>query len=239
MNPFNRISSFSRSFGNGMINSLPISYLIHTNGVKDQGKDTDKCSFYAIASCFEPLVNTEIVPDRTYNLAKTKQNKTGFELGWACSFACENGFTDTLGNDIKNQYIKPYKVDGSHDVFDNIRTALDITKLPIVSSAYWKPEWTFAANGVVQDSINKGGEPHAFCVIGWNENNLVIQNSKGKKVGDKGLFYFDRYLVNKYFLDSFCFKEVAEKDTFTLAVFKKIVSSLLKCYNTRHEPSHS
>lgn len=233
------ISEYTKVFGKTSVDLLPQSFIVEPIDIKDQGANTDKCSFFAIASCFEEYAGEVLYPEETYRKAKRSNQDIGFRLSDAITFACENGFPRADGGIYINKCLVPFKVGGTQDTFDNIRTTIFSSKHSLVFTAFWKPEWTFASHGIVQDSINPGGEPHAFRILGWNKDVLVIQNSRGDKVGDKGLFYFTRDIVNKNFISGYAFVEVSQQKSFTLNMFRKIVSSLLKCYNDRNERSNS
>lgn len=99
-----------------------------------------------------------------------------------------------------------FVVDGQYDTFDNIRSALFKYKnehRTILTGCTWESEWTGAPNGIIP---KKQGTPlfgHAFKVFGWktfgSEPYLMAQLSNGKGIGDYGIFYFPREVVNKKF----------------------------------------
>ena len=93
---------------------------------------------------------------------------------------------------------------GQYDVFDNIRTALwknRAKKCSIVTGAKWRTEWLDAPGGRIQKEYGTAGFGHAFKIFGQKkigaEMYLVAQLSQGSEVGDNGLFYFPREVVNK------------------------------------------
>ncbi len=91
-----------------------------------------------------------------------------------------------------------FDVDGPHDTFDNIRNVIWQNRSEhrsVLTGTLWRKEWTEYGDGIIpteygQDSI--GG--HAIKVFGWmevkGEPHLIVQNSWGTDIGDKGLFYF-------------------------------------------------
>lgn len=93
------------------------------------------------------------------------------------------------------------------DTFDTIRGALwqNRNKMAsVVTGARWRGEWTDAAGGVIEDKeYGEGGTPHAFVLKGQKiidgTPRLVAQLSNGTEIGDKGIFYFPRSVVNKEF----------------------------------------
>lgn len=101
-----------------------------------------------------------------------------------------------------------FLVDGPHDTFDNIRASLyqhRAESRSVLTGALWRPDWTMAEGGIVPKTYNTDkGFGHAFKVFGWmkikGETYLVAQLSNGVEIGDKGLFYFPREVVNKEFI---------------------------------------
>lgn len=97
-----------------------------------------------------------------------------------------------------------FAVTGRYDTFDNIRTWLwknKDKKCSIVTGALFREEWLDAPLGVIPGEYGNDGFGHAFKIFGQkiinNEIYLVAQLSQGKSVGDDGLFYFSRKVVNK------------------------------------------
>lgn len=99
-------------------------------------------------------------------------------------------------------------VDGPSDAFDNIRSTMILNKSSRRSVDFglnWRPEWTYAPGGLIQDSgyITSQGEGHDGNFIGQKsfpgekEPRLIWQQTWGTAVGDSGLFYFPRSVVNK------------------------------------------
>ncbi len=111
--------------------------------------------------------------------------------------------------------------DGKHDTFDDIRTALwqhRAGKSTIVTGALWRSEWLNAPNGVIPDEYGDDGFGHAFKIFGQKNINgklyLMAQLSQGPYVGDGGIFYLSRKVVNaeigRYGI--FMFKDMSRKD---------------------------
>lgn len=99
-----------------------------------------------------------------------------------------------------------FKVDGSGDAFDNIRSTLWINRQyrrGVNFGLFWRPEWGLAKNGVVEDSnyLYPEGQGHAVDLIGQKIINgvpyIILQNSWGPDVGQHGLYYFPRSIINK------------------------------------------
>lgn len=78
--------------------------------------------------------------------------------------------------------------------FDLIRGALYKTNKPIMAGIYWQQEWDKQKDGIISSRFQDYKYfPHAVKVIGQKNINgeiyLVVQNSRGENVGDKGIFY--------------------------------------------------
>lgn len=90
------------------------------------------------------------------------------------------------------------------DLFDAFRAALwqnKDYKRAIGTGIFWCPEWTSKA---VIDKMGTPTTPHFFIFIGQKTINgkiyLVAQLSNGTAIGDNGLFYFSREVLNASYL---------------------------------------
>lgn len=110
-----------------------------------------------------------------------------------------------------------FDVDGPYDMFDNIRSALwkhREEERTIVTGCIWRESWTADSDGVIVDTnLGEQGYGHAFKIFGQKvingEIHLMAQLSNGN-VGDKGIYYFPRGVVNKEFtpFGAYMFKDV-------------------------------
>lgn len=105
---------------------------------------------------------------------------------------------------IKRSFVK---VDGGPTIFDAIWTALWANrgqKQSVYTGVTWRPSWMSASKGIILNKIIQGGVGHAIKVFGIKYFNgqpyLMVQNSYGKEVGDGGIFYFPREVVNREFV---------------------------------------
>jgi hypothetical protein len=102
-------------------------------------------------------------------------------------------------------------VDGTNDIFDNIRSALiqaydPKTGLGAVVQAFgkWFPAWTFPKDGIVPQTYDATQYSYHhylfvdFCEIDGVEY-LMVQNSGGVNMGKNGFQYFPREVVNREF----------------------------------------
>lgn len=105
----------------------------------------------------------------------------------------------------KNSFFDVLK-DSPHDTFDSIRAALWENRMKmqsVITGAKWRNTWTDAPGGVIPKEYEDHGTPHAFVIKGQKtingELHLVAQLSNGTSIGDSGVFYFPREVVNKEF----------------------------------------
>lgn len=95
-------------------------------------------------------------------------------------------------------------VTGRYDLFDNIRTALwqfKDEKRSVVVGAEWVPQWTDTEGGIIKTEQHFGGFGHAFKFFGQaiieGTPYLMALLSNGESIGDHGVFYFPRTVVNR------------------------------------------
>lgn len=101
-----------------------------------------------------------------------------------------------------------FKVDGPYDTFDNFRSILWMHKdemRSIATGCLWKDSFTKAPGGVIEDKeYNEVGEAHAFKIFGQVTIDGVMylkaQLSNGIDIGNMGIFYFPRGVVNREFV---------------------------------------
>lgn len=116
-----------------------------------------------------------------------------------------------------------WSVDGPLDMFDDIRSTLYINKTSntpsgVIFGLAWRPEWTYSPGGVIKDNYTTPqGNGHCIYIRGQKIINgvpyLKIQNSYGPSVGDKGMFYFPRAVINREAnYGAYTFKKMAVGD---------------------------
>lgn len=72
---------------------------------------------------------------------------------------------------------------------------------PVVAGMYWYENSKLDKNNVYQYDISNDKSAHAVLILGWDEKNLVIQNSWGLSFGDKGLFYVPISKLSEVFFE--------------------------------------
>lgn len=114
-----------------------------------------------------------------------------------------------------------FEVDGQHDLFDNMRATLWANRgerRSILTGALWRNEWTYTDGGILPSGgYTSKGFGHAFKVFGQEikngEMHLCLQLSNGDHIGNKGIFYAPRALVNSEFtFGSYTFKDLSRED---------------------------
>lgn len=120
-----------------------------------------------------------------------------------------------------------FAVDGpsGSDVFDNMRSVMYMNRAEqrsIITGVLWHSSWIFAPDGIIPLTgwENDTSSGHALKIFGWIwlpdpvENTgvknlyLAAQLSNSSDIGDSGVFYFRRELVNKFFtFGAFTFKD--------------------------------
>lgn len=113
-----------------------------------------------------------------------------------------------------------FTIDGRYDLFDNIRTAMwqnRAEKRSILTGCMWNQTWVDAPDGIIPKEPIAGGFGHAFKICGWDkigdEVYLIAQLSGGTGVGDDGLYYMPREVVNRELAPygAYMFKDMARE----------------------------
>lgn len=128
------------------------------------------------------------------------------------------------------------------DTFDIIRCTLwanRAEKRSILTGITWHNSWTYASGGIIpRFYVDRGNFGHAFKVFGWkeiaDEPYLVAQLSNGENIGDKGIFYFPRNVVNKEFTyGAYTFSDMPPEQAKQLgwSIYTKIYNFSLKYWN--------
>jgi len=151
----------------------------------------------AIEEMYYPFPDKDLVKDRDFLIHDKNWPGDLDQLAWSHA---QNSF---------------FRVDvGSFDAFDNMRMAMLKHKSSIVTGSIWYDSWTKVPKGVIGESKPEGSVGgHAFKLFGFitieEKEYLVAQLSNGTSIGDDGVFYFPRSIVNEYFtFGSFMFTDM-------------------------------
>lgn len=234
------------TFGATSTKALPENYsLIST--ILDQGASY-KCTAYSSCAVAESQFGKQFDPEWFYEqegIVNGEVSETGYDLRTAMKTGCKAGFKPLNGNSPEDYYKEDsfFSVDGTFDTFDNIRMAMFMAQDEnrcVEGGVMWKDEWTNAPKGIVEEGVNQVGG-HAIKIAGWKTINgipyLIVQNSYGKSLGDNGLFYFPREVVNKDFgkYGLFCWRYKPTNETIRtisgiLDLITKVLNLLSKLY---------
>ena len=98
------------------------------------------------------------------------------------------------------------------DLFDTARATLWKNREEnetIITGAIWQNHWTDAPDGVIDSDQGTPAFGHAFKFYGCQGDYLVASIFQWKEIGDDGLFYFHRNVVNRQFTyGMFTFKDI-------------------------------
>lgn len=92
---------------------------------------------------------------------------------------------------MKNQAIKPFKSSFRVRGFDNAIRTMKELNTPLVCGLYWQAHWE---ESPIIDSLGEFNKlaPHEVLLVGERDGRIVIQNSRGTDVGDRGYWYLDK-----------------------------------------------
>lgn len=207
---------------------LPADFSLDVVSIKNQDLEdysSDFCSAYITAGISEIQEGIELWPD--FNFAASKYI-SGNEDGWGQNlrdaFAAPAKYgsvpqslavkvkkpryfssypqviKDTARQYKKQTYLKVSPTNGM-DAFDTIRATIYRFRNEKRAVGFGV-DWGWSPKSKIIDTI-KEGSGHALYTIGWktieNQPYLTIVNSYGDKVGDKGLYYFSRKVINHYY----------------------------------------
>lgn len=137
-----------------------------------------------------------------------------------------------------------FKVDGQNQPFDSIRSIMwqnRAEKRSVLTGVMWCPEWTNTPDGIIKEQ----GTPmfgHALKIFGSKKINgelyLMAQLSNGTGIGDNGIFYFSRKVINECFkYGAYTFRDMpakeAKKKSWTYAqrlryLLRKYIGEIMK-----------
>lgn len=171
--------------------------------IKTQAKG-DECLPCAVAAIGESVIGKLIDPMFTYQ--KSENGCFGLIPETVCQSVINDGFQLQAGGEpikVFKEFKKVYTFPIFLNIFAGIKKVLLDKKKEVLAGCYWQPEWDKVPGGVIDGLYqNLRIFPHAFVVLGVAEKNgiiyLVIQNSKGEKVGNSGLFYFPEEIAKTF-----------------------------------------
>lgn len=115
-------------------------------------------------------------------------------------------------NASKYKDMSYFTVDGIYDMFDNIRSTLQMhlqERRAVTIGLFWHDEWTEATGGLIPTIMPTGtsGGGHDMAIIGQKTINgilyLILQQSWGPTAGDNGVYYFPREIIDAISLQGY------------------------------------
>lgn len=219
--------SHKKTFGS-ISQPLPDEYIIGSCPVKNQ-MQTEFCTAFASYVLAALEDGKDFSPEWFFAKEVEISGETdGQDLRTACKTAVQYGFLlqDLALNTTLNQsaqfladpknwsfsddlaavvYKKKsyFRVDGN---FQEIKQTLYQNigeKRAIITGIDWYNEFTYAPNGIIPSPYKELGGGHCIPIIGFKKINdvdyIIIQNSYGDQIGDKGLYYFNEEVFNREF----------------------------------------
>lgn len=215
-----RYFKITKLLGSIDLTELPEEFIVADPKVKNQGH-TLWCVAYTATTASEPQEGVELSP--LYQAAKIAQIRGQDYLKGATlkdgakslikfgSLKQEDAPTNLKDNPkdwpeeceiMAEEHRKKsyFMADGYEDTFTAIKAALwqnRAKKCLIMSGADWRPSWTTIKEGIIQDKYESSKYPHAFVIIGWKYDYLILHLSNSTAFGDKGRWYMPRAVANK------------------------------------------
>lgn len=113
---------------------------------------------------------------------------------------------DLLGKAAQHKQKSYFRIDEGRDIFESMRRALwqhKNEKCSILTGVVWRAGWTDSKGGIISSEETEQWGGHALKIFGQkminNHPYLVAQLSNGENIGDKGIFYFPREVINRDF----------------------------------------
>jgi len=218
--------SYAKNFGVGFRVDLPEEYVVRLP-IKNQAH-TDFCTAFAACTVSEAQEGIQLSPEwlfsrygkpGVYGADLRQAMKAGVKWGFLSKdrspFDVHNQERDFLADkanwpsnlDLFAEFSRKkgyFQADLPFNKFESIKQTLwqnKNKKCLILTGSKWYNEWSYAPNGIVPLVYEDFVTLHAFAIIGWKGDYIVVQNSYGEDVGDKGLFYFPKEVVEKEFIE--------------------------------------
>lgn len=246
--------SFGAVFGYGDPKELPATFRFTPLEIKDQ-HESDLCLAFTYAEAREIQEGRLISPEYLFKNIKKKEGdwrtfgadpKTGanallqgllpkelnpFPLGvFDRDFIANWGhWTENIDKQADIFTDSFFWVGETGDKWDAIRLALwrfKDERRPIATGGIWRASWTSSTTIPLTYEVN--GTPHAFLVIGWENDNLILQLSNGSDIGDKGIFYMPKEVARKELWFAIMFKDMPAGETKTTVLEKSVKYRLVK-----------
>lgn len=108
-----------------------------------------------------------------------------------------------------------FSVSGPYSTWNNLRATLWQTRneeRSIFTGITWQAQWT-GTDGYIKEDSGQPSFGHAIKVYGWKDDYLIAQLSNGTSIGDRGIFYFHKEVVNRQFtFGAFSFSDLPREE---------------------------
>ncbi len=186
------------------IKQLRGEYKSYGANLRDGMKSVTK--FGSLPMVYAPYIHTGSSLDRPRD----------FLADWA------NWPLDLDSKAFKEKDLSFFNIDGTYDVFDNIRSTLALHRQErrgVSFGLFWHNEWTETPDGIIPDVMPQGlhGGGHNMSIVGQKTINgklyLVLQQSWGPNAGDKGFYYFPRSIIDQSYAIGYGAFTLSNKDS--------------------------
>ena len=149
--------------------------------------------------------------------------ETGFYLKGAEDFTprdWENWGEEYFGLAQLHKKKSYFRADlGFGNKFDLIKSAMYQHNSAVISGLEWKSEYTNTKNAIIKSGVSNGFG-HAIALIGWKlikgKEYLIVHNSIGEDLGDKGLWYLPREMVSELRYGNYIFVDLPKEKAKTM-----------------------
>ena len=142
---------------------------------------------------------------------------------------------------VKHAKESYFKINTHKDAFDAFRATLYANKSDkrsILTGVLWRNGWINAKGGIIDHTFSPAMYGHAIKISGQKTIDgklyLVGVLSNGTEIGDNGLFYFSREVVNNDFtFGAYCFIDMDPKEAKKVAwsFWRKLLETIKKIIN--------
>lgn len=169
----------------------------------------------------------------THNGSPTDKNRD-FLANWV------NWPIDLDKQAFKEKDLSYFIVDGTYDIFDNIRSTLALhlqERRAVTFGLYWHDEWTEAPGGIIPPIMptTSYGGGHDISIVGQKTINgvlyLVLQQSWGDTAGDRGFYYFPRSIIDQSYALGYGAYTLSNKDSSGLGGSSGVLTALATFIN--------
>lgn len=213
-----RTYSFKRTFGAPAL-ALPSEYNVDSGfGFPDQNADgaPEGCTSYAQTEMAQTEDGTRYKPSYTYYWTRFLEGTLGQNVGCniydslksAIVYGLQTPDETTVAEaqlHRRGQYFSVVDNFNSSDAFDDVRTAMFLTRKRSVSAATpWFLDFANQSDGILPQPSNwdlKYASWHNWLIVGWKTINdqpyLIGKSWQGPNYGDHGYHYVSRELFNQ------------------------------------------